>query len=286
MPIKIKAPGACGELAQGTIDGVNFLITCPIDWYSEACVLSSAANIKPKTAAAIRATLKYLGVSQTINVKINSTLPQGKGMASSSADISAACQAVALLAAQKLLSPDEIAGIALSIEPTDAIFYPGIMMFDHLKGKIRRPLGNPPPMPIAVFDIAGCAVDTINFNARQDLAALNRAKEKKTALAAEMIIEGIAKQNPAYIGQGATLSALANQDILFKPHLEKIIAIAAEHAAHGVCIAHSGTVFGVLLDAEKLDAQAELSKNICRLEENIKYLKTVNLIAGGLSQGD
>ena len=29
-----RAPGVCGELAQGVIEGIHFLVTCPVDFYS------------------------------------------------------------------------------------------------------------------------------------------------------------------------------------------------------------------------------------------------------------
>ena len=33
-----RAPGVCGELAQGVIEGIHFLVTCPIDFYSRVKV--------------------------------------------------------------------------------------------------------------------------------------------------------------------------------------------------------------------------------------------------------
>ena len=86
-------------------------------------------------------------------------------MASSSADISAACLTAAIFCAREM-SNYEIANIALSIEPTDGIFYPEIVMFDHIRGRIRYKLGMPPPIAIAVFDYGG-EVDTVFFNRRQ-----------------------------------------------------------------------------------------------------------------------
>jgi L-threonine kinase len=134
MDIKVRAPGACGELVQGTIDGQPFLITCPVDMYTEVGVSADAtctANKDDKQQAAIKRTLEFLKVPGYYKAVVKSELPVGKGMASSSADISACCQAVALKTG-KCLSADEIADIALAIEPTDGIFYPGIMLFDHI----------------------------------------------------------------------------------------------------------------------------------------------------------
>ena len=247
MKVTVKAPGSCGELAQGTIDGKNFLITCPINVYSEVTV--QKANYTPlhtgnKVRLAIDKTLHYLNVKgSSLHVSVTSDLPVGKGMASSSADISAACQSIALHVGMQL-TPDEIARIALSIEPTDGIFYAGIVLFDHIHGSLRHYLGNAIPMSIVIFDVGG-QVDTLHFNQRHDLKKLNKANECQVQRAVTLISNGLALKDISLIGKGATMSALANQSILFKPHLEEIIAIGHFWGAVGVNIAHSGTVVGV-----------------------------------------
>lgn len=283
MTIKVKAPGSCGELVQGTVKGINFLITCPVDWYSEVSIVSggSMVSVEPKTAAAVNKTLEYLNLSGDFGLSVESDLPVGKGMASSSADISAACQAAALMAAGKRLTCDEIADIALAIEPTDGIFYPEIIMFDHVEGKIRRQLGNPPPMNIAVFD-AGGEVDTLAFNDRKDLATLNQAKELQIAAAVELVAKGLATGDARLIGQGATMSAIANQTILYKPCLSQVINISRDFGAVGICAAHSGTVLGVMFSATAMAGHDACIKEIGRACPEVSYLRTVRLISGGL----
>ncbi|SMD06067.1 GHMP kinase [Sporomusa malonica] len=283
MTIKVRAPGSCGELVQGTINGVNFLITCPVDWYSEVTVVpgGSMTSAEPKAAAAVDKTLKYLYAAGDFGLVVESDLPVGKGMASSSADISAACQAASLAVTGRRLSCDEIADIALAIEPTDGIFYPGIIMFDHVQGKIRRTLGTPPPINIAVFD-AGGEVDTLAFNDRQDLASLNQAKELQIIQAVELVAKGLEIGDARLIGQGATMSALANQAILYKPCLDTAINISRDFGAVGVCAAHSGTVLGVMFSADAMSGHEACIKEICRACPEVAYLKTIQLIAGGL----
>ncbi|BBB93282.1 MAG TPA: GHMP kinase [Methylomusa anaerophila] len=284
MNIKVRAPGSCGELVQGTLGGVNFLITCPINWYSEAEASIGGTDTpvsKPKVVKAVNQTLQYLGSSLSIGINITSDLPEGKGMASSSADISAACQATAIAVTGRMLTCDEVADIALDIEPTDGIFFPGITMIDHIKGTIRRVLGQPPPIYIAVFD-AGGEVDTLAFNNRQDLARLNQEKAARVSQAADLVIRGIRTGDASLVGKGATISALANQSILYKPCLETLIHLAESFGAVGVCAAHSGTVIGVLFDAGKMKRHTECVNAICSICKEVTYLKTVELIAGGL----
>lgn len=286
MAIKVKAPGSCGELVQGTIEGQNFLITCPIDVYSQAQIISSASTVLPeyqKAAAAMEMTLRYLGVTpQNDSILIQSELLIGKGMASSSADISAACQATALRYGKRLTA-DEIAAIALSIEPTDAIFYPGIMMFDHVAGKISKCLGNPPPIDIVILDVGG-EIDTLSFNRRQDLTDRNHSKEQAVKQAVDLVAAGIKQGDSRLIGEGATISALANQSILYKPYLEQIIEIGKYYGAVGVNAAHSGTVLGVLFPAgcgEVHETCMEQILSVC--DGNVQYIRTARLISGGLT---
>lgn len=283
MKVKVRAPGSCGELVQGVIDGQPVLITCPVNMYSEVEIISA---IKPKAPgskleSAVRKTLEYLEVSGTYyKAIVRSELPVGKGMASSSADISAACQAAALTAGRSL-SADEIADIALSIEPTDGIFYPGIMLFDHIHGAIRLSLGKPPQIKILIFDIGG-KVNTLTFNKRHDLAVLNQNKESAVRQAVALVTEGLKNGDAELIGQGATLSALANQTILYKPCLEDVLSIAREQGAVGVNIAHSGTVLGVLFTPDKEQRFAACIDTIYQAYPKLKFVRCADLVGGGL----
>lgn len=285
IAVTVRAPGSCGELVQGTLTGASFLITCPVDIHTEVTVVPGAAGPSaagPKTVEAVRRTWDYLGVAcDTFTVAVRSALPQGKGMASSSADIAAACQAAALAAGRALI-PDEIADIALAIEPTDGIFYPGVVMLDHVRGLTRRLLGAPPPLSVLIFD-AGGQVDTVEFNRRGDLAALNAAKEKDVRQAVDLVSRGLAAGDPAPIGEAATLSSLANQDILYKPCLETVIDISRRHGAVGVNTAHSGTVLGVLFPGQAGPAMDHCRQAIAAACPELEFLRAARLIPGGLT---
>lgn len=284
---RVRCPGSCGELVQGTIEGKYFLVTCPIDMFSDVAVtLSSFPLPKPragfKTVEAVQRTLRYFGETDySFHVEIQSELPAGKGMASSSADIAAACMATAVCLGQTL-TEDEIATLALEIEPTDGVFYKGITMLDHVKGSVRRTLGMPPPLRIVVLDMGG-EVDTVGFNQRNDLKCLNRAKESEVIRALQMVEDGIRTQDAFLIGGGATLSALANQNILHKPLLEKMISHSRRFDAAGVNVAHSGTVVGILFPHGKNDAAERCLHEICAQYPELPAGKIVSLLPGGLT---
>lgn len=285
MSVIVKAPGSCGELVQGTIAGVPLLVTCPINLFSTVRI--ERGKHKPgryaKAELAVLKTKQYLAVAdaEELCVYVDTQLPWGKGMASSSADISAACQATAKYFGKELTSA-EIAQIALSIEPTDGIFFPGIVVLDHINGTRCQQLGAPPPIEIAIFDCGG-EVDTLYFNKRKDLAALNNAKEPVVKQALQLVKQGIATKDCRLIGQGATLSAVANQTILPKPCLRQIIDTAEHFGAVGVNIAHSGTVIGVMFDPMAMGGYAGCIQTIKHECGMLQYIATARLISGGLT---
>ena len=161
---KAVCPSSCGEIVQGSIDDRDFLVTCPIALYTEVSVLLSDKTYKltdehkisetdiSKTVKAVEKTLKYFGASDLkAKISITSEIPRGIGLSSSTADITAACLATAE-ALRKVISADTISNIALSIEPSDGIIYPGAILFNHLHGQWKRTLGSLPEMDVYIID--------------------------------------------------------------------------------------------------------------------------------------
>ena len=257
-----SAPGTCGELAQGMLNGVLCLVTCPIDIRSTATVelrpgdgIVDAPPDSPKAAQAVRATLEHLGETDAdARLSLDSILPRGKGMASSTADVAASIAATAA-AAGRHLEPEQVAKIALGVEPSDGVMFPGISVFDHREGRIARPLGEPPPMRVLALDFGG-VVDTLEFNSVARDKAL-KSQESRMSEAVSLIETGLLRGNPLFIGKGATVSAIANQEVSFNPYLDDVLAFSAEVGGFGVNVAHSGTVIGILMpDQSSLVTQA------------------------------
>lgn len=252
----VRAPGVCGELAQGMIEGINFLVTCPVDFYSRVKVdiYSDGPGVDApedcgKAAAAVRRTLSQLKRSKVrARLTVNNPIPRGKGMGSSSADLAAAIAATGLALGEEL-TPHQIAQIALSIEPTDGVMIPGVALFDHRAGMIRESLGPPPPMEIVALDLGG-TVDTVRFNMVNHLERW-QAVGQQTMEALRLLRQGIAEQDPALVGRGASISAEAGQNVLAKPRLAEVQEFAESVGAVGVNVGHSGTIMGVLLDARE-----------------------------------
>ena len=289
--IAIKIPGTCGELVQGIYEGNNFQVTCPINLFSYIHLgLDGNDNKKlnnfslpPKSRQALIKTLNYFGFNEkdiNLNIEISSKIPNGKGMGSSSADIIGIILGVSFLLKKKI-SIDEVAKLALAIEPTDGIMYKDIVCFDHLKKGLLERIGQPPLLDILVIDPGGW-VDTLEFNQREDLVKLRLKNQKDIAQALELVKKGTIEKNIKLIGEGATLSALCNQKILFKKEVEEVISTSYKRGVVGVNVAHSGVVLGVLLPPNYSEIE-NLKKEIVKIYKNNKDLKfyETNLIGGG-----
>ena len=255
----VRVPGVCGELVQGMQGDSLFLVTCPIDFFSRVRIdlydgtdageppeVGGCAN-HPKAGEAVRVTLERLGHDRlSAKLSVNNPIPRGKGMGSSTADVAGAIAATGLALGVEL-QPAAIAEIALSVEPTDGVMFPGIAMFDHLAGSIAESLGPPPPMEIVALDFGG-AVDTVEFN-KVDRRPLWRSIQAETSQALELVRAGVQQGDPALVGRGSTISALASQRVLPKPRLAEVNEFASQVGAVGVNVGHSGTIIGILLDA-------------------------------------
>jgi len=286
----VRAPGVCGELAQGVIEGIHFLVTCPVDFYSRVKVdiYSDGPGVEApqdcdKAAAAVRRTLFQLKNAKVrAKLTINNPIPRGKGMASSSADLAAAIAATGLALGEEI-SPYQIAQIALSIEPTDGIMIPGVALFDHRAGIIRESLGPPPPMEIVALDLGG-TVDTVQFN-MVDRFQRWRSVDEQTGEALRLLRRGIEEQDPALVGRGASISAEASQTVLAKPRLAEVKEFAESVGAVGVNVGHSGTIMGVLLDARERRGKSTYHKALSAFPdaESVYHFR---LLGGGVQRVD
>ncbi|MBA3066286.1 GHMP kinase [bacterium] len=268
--VKVLAPGTCGELAQGKINGRNFHITCPVKLFTTVFINMSKdkktvfPSDKWKSELSFKKTLQYFGCSDFGGeIHIDSEIPVGKGMASSTADITGVCLALARVL-EKKISDDKIAEIALSIEPSDGVMFKNIVFFDHRKGRVLQRLGVPPEMRILIMDLGG-SVDTRKFN-NENYEKIYKKNENKITEAVELIKDGILYNDIVKIGKGATLSAFCNQALIYKSELEPVLEISAEMGAVGVNTAHSGTVLGILLpyafnDMKELEERLEKKLN-------------------------
>lgn len=277
--IKVSFPGSCGELVQGLYNGTNCLVSATINKFVTLQIDVSIGSGKisvpknmEKTRKAVEKTLNYFN-RNNIDVGIikKSCLPIGRGYASSSADIFASIYGVTKLL-NKSISEKKILEIAISIEPSDSTLWKNLTIQSHKEFEISRSFCFSPLISILVFDL-GNKIDTIRFNKKID-AKVQRENNSPF----NIFINGMETNNLKEIGRASTLSALANQKILYKPKLNKIIIFAKSVGAAGICVAHSGSLIGVLTESDKIKLVKEKSIEMFGNEFSTSVCK---MISGG-----
>jgi L-threonine kinase len=250
---RLKAPATCGELIQGAIDGQDFLINCPIDLFAEVELVNAPApglEIEgedqcdfAKVSAALTRVAELYGVALNHRLCITSPIPRGKGMASSTADITAALGAFIRHVGIEL-NDEGFASLIASIEPSDCVHYPGIAEINQLTGKLFARFSVPSGLRVMVVDCGG-QIETLRFDRVRARAIYNEHRAEVIGLLGELR-RGLLFSDAAAIGDAASRSARLSQHVLPKRPLDVLHRVATDNGAVGVNCAHSGTVLGVM----------------------------------------
>lgn len=280
-------PASCGEFVQGIIDDEEYLCSYAIDMYSKVYIEEKLVDInlgRYKSRLAIEKVFEKFNLpkkyTKNISLNINSKIPVGKGMASSTADIGATIKATLSLI-DKDLSSEEISKLAAEIEPTDSIFIDKNSIFNPLNGTVIKYLGNLTNAKVVILE-PNKVLDTMKIRLRQDYNKLKVENKEVIKKSFALLEEGLKKNNLSLVGEACTLSSLANENIEKKEYLNEIIKISKKYGAYGVNIAHSGTVVGILIDKSMNDKK--MIDALCKSNINSVYNKiyTQNIINGGI----
>lgn len=280
-------PASCGEFVQGFIKDKEYLSSYAIDRYSTVILEEKNEEVKKgpyKSRKAIEKVFEYFNIpvkeSRCISIDIQTQIPTGKGMASSTADIGATIKATLSLI-NKDLDEYTISRLATKIEPTDSIFIKESTIFNPLSGQVIKSLGYLESGKVLILE-PNSTLSTKIIRKKHNYIELKHDNRDVIKEAFNLLEEGIYKKNLKIVGEACTLSSIANENIHKKEYLNKIIEISKNYGACGVNIAHSGTVVGILLEDDM--NEKELIDNLISNNINKKYKKiyTANIIAGGL----
>ena len=268
-----RCSGTFGELLQGVLPGQEreFLVTLPIARYSTArfVALPGSPEIfvypshKEKSRRLAEKLMRGFDLDSGGILSLQSELPAGKGCASSSADMVATALAIQS-AFGFSISQASLAQVMSSIEPTDGVMYRGIVSFYHREGVLRKLLGHLPSLTIVGLDEGG-QVDTVEFNRRsKPFGRARRAEYKDLLLRME---RAVTYGDLGSLGEISTRSAILNQHILPKTHLDLLLDMRQRYKALGVVVAHSGTQLGLLLDPDSSNYSQSLPAIVSELAQ-------------------
>lgn len=272
-PLLGLAYGKFGELLQGDLPGIdnNFLVSLTISKTSLAqftlgnqhASYSIDPSHKKKSLKLVLKILNYLGIPDNRwKLIIESELPEGKGLGSSTTDLVATARAIENVIGKRL--PLEILLQFLrEIEPSDGIMFDNIVCFYHRQVKLHSELGYLSNLAIIGIDEGGI-IDTIEFNKHLAPYA-DFEKERYKGLLADLI-KAIKVRDLTAIGKISTTSALLHQKFNPKKHLDYLIELADHTTSSGIIVAHSGTYIGVVIDKNQHDYidKIQFIKNILK----------------------
>lgn len=261
-----RAPGTFGELLQGALvgDSNNFLVTFPISRESivtfQPDATSSEIKIFPpdkrKSVQLTRRLLDYQNIEAGGTLVFLEQLPEGKGLASSSADMVASARAVSDYYNFDL-DDASLATLLGGIEPTDGVMYNECVAFYHRRCELIERLGKLPPLIVVSID-EGNTVDTLEYNANAGVHSDGELSEYAYLL--DRMSTAISSGDKRVIGMVSTRSAEMNQRYNPKRYLRLAMKTAEYFDALGVVVAHSGTYVGVLLDPMRPDFLRQFSQ--------------------------
>lgn len=264
------ARGTCGELMQAFLsDGTPFHITCPIDKTATVSVTLRAAEettvVTPsagfdKMKLALAAGCEYLDLGpHEIRVAHWTDLDVSKGMGASTADIVAGLKALAT-ATGKHLSPADLATISTSVESSDGSMYDGIVAMNHKTGELlRRYTWWPQYIIVMVVPRKRFNTESANFEGKEELGP-----------EFDRLLEGVdhamAERDAAAVARAATRSAALNQRFVPNPYFALLEGHITQLGAVGLNVGHTGTVAGLLFDADDRGAPKAAAAAVVELQ--------------------
>jgi L-threonine kinase len=272
------ANGTFGELLQGALPGPGaadgegrFLVTLPITRWSHASFELRAAGegltVRPahkaKAAALAAALLAEFGQPAAGALVLRSSIPEGKGLASSSADLVATARAVCAVL-RRSVSAHRLGSLLAAIEPTDGVMHPGIVAFDHRRGVHLRTLGHLPALQVVAVDQGGF-VDTVAFNGQAP--GFRPAERQRYQELLDELSRAVATGDLSTVGAISTRSAALNQSRVPNRNFAALRALCRSVGGLGLVACHSGTMVGVLLDPRSAGYRGQLSQAVQLTEE-------------------
>ena len=258
MKIIERYPGSVGEVIQGKCNEIDILLSCPINLYTKI-VLSDEVERENesfylKSYKFIDNILEEWGYKgKKVGVAINSTIPKGKGFASSTADLCAIYNGLLKLT-DRSFNEEELIRHCLKIEPTDSIIFDKATIFDYKEGAVKEKVGSYFKFYVLCF-IGKNIVDTVEYNGKK----LEPLKDINVLLID--LREAFENRDTKKLAKVSTESIIRNQHRLKYDILEEILEIKKLTGGLGIIGAHSGDMLGIIFDSIDDEKMKEIEKS-------------------------
>lgn len=273
---RAEATGHHGEILQGVFyddDRVlrRGLVTLPCRHLRSTAVFQpnergsitvTPGNCEKARRAAALTMAAFSPANTGGHLSIETNIPVGRGMGSSTADVLAGIGAV--LDHLDVEPPtDQVMRIALAAETAcdSTLFRSTAVLFAHRDAVVIEAFSKPLP-PIDFISINAdpdAVVDTLEYTPAQ----YSQSEIENFRPMRSLLRKAIKNADIRLLGRVATASARINERFLPKRVLEITEAIGARYGAVGVQVAHSGTVVGLMFDATD-ERSVEKMERACR----------------------
>ncbi len=273
-----KAHGTFGELLQGSLPGDegHFLVTLPINRFSYATFFKNnragSVIVKPphktKSRDLALSILEAIAPEHGGELLLRGDLEEGKGLASSSADLVATARAIAA-ALGKEVDLNVLLTCMGRLEPSDGVMFDSCIVFHHRRVWPGQVLGSPPSIRIFAIDEGG-TIDTVLYN--KHLASYTPSEEQEYSSLLDRLASAFHDRDLRLLGEVCTCGAYLNQKRNPKKMFETVKAIGDRCGALGVVVTHSGTVLGLMLshyDDAFEEKEAQIKAALSQLEGRV-----------------
>lgn len=201
----------------------------------------------------------------------DSELLEGKGMASSTADIVATIRCLDAVFS-RCSSIESISAILRQVERSDSVFLDTYALYLSGRQEVVHHFGSAPAFHACYIDEGG-RIDTEQVGER----LLFHYDRHLSAYAANLdrAINAFLKEDLATIARCSTASAVLGQEAIPKRNLEVLLANQERYQADGVVVAHTGSLLGYLYIRKPSPMQmGELSSFFHSLGYQCRFVQT------------
>jgi uncharacterized protein involved in propanediol utilization len=256
--------GTFGELLQGVLyeNDLDFMVTFPISRWTVATFRRTANGdpllVTPPHKHKSRQLAEFIMRERNNGrggiLTLDSDLPEGKGFASSSADLVATARAIGDALGIRF-EEATIESFLRRIEPSDGVMYAGVAAFYHREVRLREQLGFLPPLTIVAHDEGG-EVDTVGFN--QLPKPFSEADKREYGYLLETLSGAVRSGDLVTVGQVATRSTELNRKLRHRQDFDAMWRVCQEVDGLGLAVTHSGTALGILISDDDDDYAAKI----------------------------